>query len=119
MAAEASGSRAKGVEDLGVLLERLHLEEDERDDLVWEDEAEDPDEKPKWLALARVLTNKSFEQGALIDDMKAAWNLARDVVWRRINSNLFSVQSIVWQIGIRRCTRALGLQGDGFDHSGI
>jgi hypothetical protein len=92
MATEASDSRANNVEDPSVLLERLHLQDDERGDFVWEDEAEDPDEKPKWLALARVLTTKSFGQGALIADMKAAWNPARDVVWRRINSNLFSVQ---------------------------
>ncbi|XBI71926.1 hypothetical protein VPH35_066002 [Triticum aestivum] len=88
---EASGSRSKTPEDPSVLLERLHLEEDELDNLVWE-EANEPDEKPKWLALARVLTNKSFGQGALIADMKAAWNPAKEVVWRRINPNLFSVQ---------------------------
>lgn len=89
---EASGSRPKTAEDPSALLERLHLEEDELDNLVWEEEVEEPEEKPKWLVLARVPTNKSFGQGALIADMKAAWNPARDVVWRRINPNLFSVQ---------------------------
>ncbi|KAI5008048.1 hypothetical protein ZWY2020_009096 [Hordeum vulgare] len=89
---EASGSRSKPTDDLSVLLERLHLEEDELDNIVWEEEAEEPNEKPKWLALARVLTTKSFDQGALIADMKAAWNPAKEVVWRRINPNLFPVQ---------------------------
>lgn len=90
--ADATVGGGKEVADPSALLERLHLEEDERDNLVWEDEADEPDERPKWLALARVLTEKSYGQGALIADMKAAWNPARDVIWRRINPNLFSVQ---------------------------
>ncbi|KAE8811041.1 hypothetical protein D1007_12192 [Hordeum vulgare] len=57
MAAETSGSRANRVEDPSVLL----------DNLVWEDEAEDPDEKSKWLALARFNCladwNKALHQG--------------------------------------------------------
>lgn len=88
----ASRSRGKSSEDPSSLLGRLHLEEDELDNLVWEEEVEEPEEKPKWLALTRVLTEKSFGQGALIADMKAAWNPAREVVWRRINPNFFSVQ---------------------------
>lgn len=56
----ASGSRVKRSDDPSALLERLHLEEDELDNLVWEEEADDPEEKPKWLALSRVLTGKSF-----------------------------------------------------------
>ena len=54
------------------LLERLNLEDDELDNLVWEDEVDDSEEKPKWLALARVLTEKNFSQGALIGDMRGA-----------------------------------------------
>ncbi|XBI91979.1 hypothetical protein VPH35_029165 [Triticum aestivum] len=88
---DASRSRGKSSEDPSSLLERLHLEEDELDNLVWEEEVEEPEEKPKWLALARVLTKKSFSQGALIEDMKATWN-SREVVWHRINPNLFSIQ---------------------------
>ncbi|KAE8787278.1 hypothetical protein D1007_38764 [Hordeum vulgare] len=88
---EASGSRPKPTEDPSALLEHLHLVEDELDNIFWEDEADEPDEKPKWLALASVLTTKSFGQGALIANMKAAWNPAKEVVWRRINPNLFSV----------------------------
>ena len=91
-APSSSGSRRADRMEPSQLLERLHLEDDELDNLVWEDEVEDPEEKPKWLALARVLTEKSFSQGALIGDMRGAWNPAREVVWRRINANLFSVQ---------------------------
>ena len=38
------------------------------------------------------MTKKSFSQSALIATMKAAWNSANQVVWRRINANLFSIQ---------------------------
>ena len=76
---------------LGYVLEQLNLEDEEFDDLVIDEADPEINESVRWLALARVLTTKSFGQGALIADMKAAWNPARDVVWRRINSNLFSI----------------------------
>ena len=85
----AGGSRA---DDPSSLLERLELEEKELDDLVWEEEVDDPMEGSKWLALIRVLMMKTFSQGALIADMRAAWNPAKAVTWRRINPNLFSVK---------------------------
>ncbi|KAE8799590.1 hypothetical protein D1007_24968 [Hordeum vulgare] len=95
MAAEGlgSGSGTQGQEDdTSRLLERLNLEDDEADDLVWEEEIDVEEIKPKWLALGRVLTMKSFSQSALIAEMKAAWNPAQPVVWRRIKANLFSIQ---------------------------
>ena len=93
MAGAESSSRSGKMEEPSDLLERLHLEENELDDLIWEEVADDPEDKPKWLALARVLTSKSFSQGALIADMRAAaWNPAQQVTWRRINPYLFSIQ---------------------------
>ena len=56
------------------------------------EEVDDPVEGLKWLAIALVLTGKSFSQGALIVDMRAAWNPTQHVTWRRINANLFSIQ---------------------------
>ena len=35
---------------------------------------------------------KKFSQSALIGDMRGTWNPARDVIWRRINPNMFSIQ---------------------------
>ncbi|KAE8784602.1 reverse transcriptase [Hordeum vulgare] len=95
MAAQGWGSGSgsqRQEDDTGKLLERLHLEDDEADDLVWEEELDVDEIKPKWLALGRLLMTKSFSQSALIADMKAAWNPAQVVVWRRINANLFSIQ---------------------------
>lgn len=90
--AEGSGSKGLVDEDPSKLLKRLHLQDDEIDELIWEEEVDDTEEKPKWLALAKLLTEKSFSQSALIGDMRAAWNPAQEVVWRRINPNLFSIQ---------------------------
>lgn len=87
-----SGSVDKGIEDIDKLLERLNLQDEEMDDLVWEDELDMAKIETKWLALGRLLTTKNFSQSALIDDMRATWNPAQAVVWRRINANLFSIQ---------------------------
>lgn len=92
-----SGENERMNQDLNVegasdLLDRLTLQDDELDDLVWEDEIDTAEIKRKWLALGRLLTTKSFSQNALIGDMWAAWNPAQSVVWRRINPNLFSIQ---------------------------
>ena len=87
-----SSERENSKEDPSVLLNRLNLEDDEKDDLIWEEEVDTSEDQPKWLALARVLTNKNFSQGALIADMRAAWSLAQAVTWRRFNANLFTVQ---------------------------
>lgn len=87
-----SGPKGEEKEDPSNLLERLTLQEDEIDDLVWEDEIDTDEIKPKWLALGRLLTAKTYSHSALIADMRASWNPAQAVVWRRINANLFSIQ---------------------------
>ena len=75
MAAEGKSSQPRVMEEPSDLLERLQLEENELDDLVWEEEVDTTVDGPKWLAIARVLTGKSFGQGALMADMRATWNL--------------------------------------------
>ncbi|KAE8819907.1 hypothetical protein D1007_02080 [Hordeum vulgare] len=86
---DASAGRGKDLAHLSVLMYRFHVEDDELDNLVHEDEANEPKEKPKWLALSRVLTGG---QGVVIAHMKVAWNQSREVIWHIINPNLFSVQ---------------------------
>lgn len=90
--ADGSGSRDQRMEETDKLLERLNLQDEETDDLVWEDELDVEEIKTKWLALGRLLTMKNFSQSALIADIRAAWNPAQAVIWRRINANLFSIQ---------------------------
>ena len=60
MAASSAAGSSRGERmDPSHLLERLHLEEDALDNLVWEEEVEDEEDQTKWLALARVLTEKN------------------------------------------------------------
>ncbi|KAK1628838.1 hypothetical protein QYE76_003153 [Lolium multiflorum] len=91
--AEASKGKGKKEENVDDLLGRLHLEDDEVEDFVWEDEVPDSEVKAKWLAIARVHTSKlGFSQSALFSDMRSAWNPAKEVTWRRIEQNLFTIQ---------------------------
>lgn len=89
---DGSGSHEAGVDSIGDLLDHLTLQDDELDNIMWGDEIDAPEVRPKWLALCHLLTNKSFNQSALIGDMKAAWNPTEPVVWRRIKPNLFLIQ---------------------------
>jgi hypothetical protein len=88
----SKGGRGKEEEDVDELLRRLDLHEDDGDDFVWEEDVARKDVQAKWLAIARVLTNKGFSPSALYADMRSAWNPAKDVRWRQIEDNLFTVQ---------------------------
>lgn len=70
--AGGSGLQAWEKEDPAILLQRMNLKDDESDNLIWEDEADDPEEAPKWLALARLLTTKGFSQSALMADIESS-----------------------------------------------
>jgi hypothetical protein len=89
---EPSNSKEGGKGEVEELLGRLNLHEEEADGFVWEDEAPDPGAKAKWLAIAKVHTSRGFSPSALYADMRSAWNPAKDVAWRKIDENLFTVQ---------------------------
>ncbi|KAK1670376.1 hypothetical protein QYE76_058535 [Lolium multiflorum] len=90
---ESSVSSGEKKEEVEELLGRLHLQEDEIEDFVWEEEADEPDFKAKWLAIASVHTSKlGFSQSALFADMRSSWNPAKEVTWRRVDANLFTIQ---------------------------
>lgn len=74
------------------LLDRLNLHEQEGDGVVWEEEIVEPPAVIKWLAIARVHTTRGFSPTTLYSDMRSAWNPTREVVWRRVQENLFDVQ---------------------------
>jgi hypothetical protein len=70
----------------------LNLHEEDEEGFVWEDEAPDPQVKAKWLAVAKVHTTRGFSPSALYADMRSAWNPVKEVIWRKLEDNLFSVQ---------------------------
>jgi hypothetical protein len=86
------GGKGKEEEDVDALLRRLQLREDDGDDFVWEEEAGCEEVKAKGLAIARVHTDKGFSPSALYAEMRSAWNPAKEVRWRMLEDNLFTVQ---------------------------
>jgi hypothetical protein len=58
------------------MLQRLGIDEDELDDLVFEDEEEAPKEGLKWFALARVHTENYFSPQTFEQHMMVAWSPA-------------------------------------------
>jgi hypothetical protein len=55
---QLSGSGRKKAEAIDDLLHRLGIEDDEIDDLIFEEEESAPKQGIKWMALARVHTEK-------------------------------------------------------------
>jgi hypothetical protein len=76
--AGSSGGTNK-TEALDDLLQRLGIEEDGSDDLVFEDETDVPKEAIKWMALARVHTTNYFSLQTFERHMRIAWSPTREV----------------------------------------
>ncbi|KAM0907520.1 hypothetical protein ACQ4PT_016041 [Festuca glaucescens] len=89
---ESSKTGRSGKTPIEELLTSLNLREDEEEDIVLEEDLEELAAKARWMALARVFMAKTFSHGALYGDMRAAWNLAKEVEFRAIEDNLFSMQ---------------------------
>ncbi|KAM0840167.1 hypothetical protein ACQ4PT_059801 [Festuca glaucescens] len=87
--ATSSGAKKDAVEDL---LGRLNLHEEEAEEFVWEEEAPDPMEKAKWPAIAKVHMSRGFSPSDLYVHMCSAWNPTKEVPWRKIEDNLFTIQ---------------------------
>ncbi|KAE8769696.1 hypothetical protein D1007_58651 [Hordeum vulgare] len=83
--------------DLGDFMERLNLEDKEFDDLVIEEDDPVINEGVRWLALARVHTDKTFSTTAFYKDMRAAWNPTKHVRLRPVGPNLFVVHAYCLQ----------------------
>jgi hypothetical protein len=88
---KASGSGVRRALDVDSLLRDLKIKDDDFDDLVI-DEDVTIDEEPDLLAVARVLTDKSFSSAAFEDTMRFAWALAQKVEFRDVGNNTFILQ---------------------------
>jgi hypothetical protein len=73
------GSGGKKTENIDAMLQRLGIEDDEFDDLVYEEEQDAPKQGLKWMALARVHTTNVFSPQTFEQHMKIAWSPARDI----------------------------------------
>jgi hypothetical protein len=88
---QAGGSGSQRFENLGDLLNRLGIDEDEIDDLVFE-ETDLPKEGIKWMAIARVHTSNYFSPQTFEQHMRVAWSPAKEVEFTALEENLFTIQ---------------------------
>jgi hypothetical protein len=86
------GSGSKKGEAIDDLLQRLGIEDDEIDDLIFEEEETAPKEGIKWLALARVHTANYFSPLTFEQHMRTAWSPAKEVIFQALEENLFTIQ---------------------------
>ncbi|KAK1663560.1 hypothetical protein QYE76_051719 [Lolium multiflorum] len=90
----ASTSASKDPEgNIDDMFSHLELNEDELDDVVISaEDATEYQQAPRWLAIGRVHTNRSFSADALFAKMKVVWNLSRDPICGEAGENLFIFQ---------------------------
>lgn len=87
----ASSGAAEAESDLAAMMEELGLKEDDLRDVVVEDE-ELAEEATRWMALARVHTEKTYSQYWFYKQMRVAWDLAKEVKIRPLEENLYTLQ---------------------------
>jgi hypothetical protein len=87
---QASGYGSKKAENLDDLLNRLGIEEDEIDDLVFE-ETDLPKEGIKWMAISKVHTSNYFSLQTFEQHMRVAWSLVKEVKFTSLEENLFTI----------------------------
>jgi hypothetical protein len=86
------GDQGKDV-DVQDLLSNLNLHEAELDDVFLGKEEIKAWPEVKWLAAAKVLTDKAFSLESLKKTMQSAWTPAREVSFHAVGTNLFVLQA--------------------------
>jgi hypothetical protein len=86
----SAGSRVEA--GIDSMFDRLEINEDEFDDFVLEEDDVDIVESTRWLAVAPVNCGKGFSHEALIQQMRFAWNPAKEIKMRAVGENRFVIQ---------------------------
>ena len=84
----AAGS--SGLNDVEKMMMELGLREEDLDDVVF-DEQEAPSESPRWVALIKVNTNKTYSQTWFFRNMRSSWDVAQEAKFKPLEENLYSV----------------------------
>ncbi|KAE8790642.1 hypothetical protein D1007_35065 [Hordeum vulgare] len=92
MDGSASGSGAGSTNnDLESMMKELGLREEDLDDVaVQEDDLRE--EATRWMAVARVHTDRPYIQYWFYRNMRVSWDLAREVKIRPLSDNLYTMQ---------------------------
>ena len=86
--------------DVERMMEELGLTEEDLDDVVFGEEQAPPEEH-RWTAIAKVNSAKSYSQTWFYRNMRSAWNTAQVVKFKALEDNLYTLNSLVWEIGTR------------------
>jgi hypothetical protein len=84
-----SGNTKESINDLK---DKLGIEVDDLDDLIFEDEEETPKEGMKWTSLVRIHTDNPFSPQTFEQHMRNAWSPTKEVIFTALEPNLFTVQ---------------------------
>ena len=87
---ENSGASSSGISDVEQMMKELGLKEEDLDDVVF-DEQPAPPEGPRWVALARVNTSKTYSQTWFFRNMRSAWDIAQEARFKPLEENLYTV----------------------------
>lgn len=89
MAKEATSSGSNP--ELEAMMEELGLREEDLQDVVVEED-EITDAATRWMAVARVHTEKPYSQYWFFRNMRVAWDLAQEVKIKPLKDNLYTMQ---------------------------
>ncbi|KAM0926966.1 hypothetical protein ACQ4PT_003110 [Festuca glaucescens] len=91
--AGSSGTAAGGGAEIDDMFSHLELNKDELDGVVIRAEkAKVYQDAARWLAIGKVLTNRTFSAESLFEKMKGIWNLSREPDCCEAGENLFIFQ---------------------------
>ena len=87
----ADKAESSGSSELEAMMAELGLKEDDLQDVIVEED-ELPEEATRWMAIARVHTDKTYSQYWFFRNMRVAWDLAQEVKIKPLEENLYTMQ---------------------------
>ena len=110
--ASAETSDQAGVSDVERMMQELGLTEEDLDDVVF-DEKDAPPETPRWVAVIKINTNKSYSQAWFYWNMHSAWDVEQEAKFKPLEENLYTVQFTClgdWERAYFNCYRSCSVK---------
>ena len=89
--ANSGGSSSSGITEVEKMMQELGLREEDLDDVIFDEQTAQP-EGPRWTALARVNTTKTYSQTWFYRNMRAVWDIAQEARFKPLEENLYMIQ---------------------------
>jgi hypothetical protein len=83
---------SEGENNIAHMMKQLGLMEEDLDDMIFEEEPEQPVEATRWLAIARVCIEGEYSTFWFLKNMRTTWDLAHNVKTRTPEPNLHMFQ---------------------------